>query len=147
MVERTLTSANSVIMLSVTDLFPVPQQIQGFSTDNIFSTDAIAAAETSMGVDGKLSGGFIFVEKPTTIVLQSDSTSISFFDAWVGAQEAVRDLYIGNGIVMLPSLQTVWTLTRGILKTYPPIPGLGKIVQARSYGIVWEKMSPAPMVR
>ena len=37
-----LTSANAVITLSVAIVFPTPQQIQKFSTDNIYEAPAIA---------------------------------------------------------------------------------------------------------
>ena len=53
----TITGASAVIMLSVPGLFSTPQQLQGFATDDIFDTAAIASAETLMGVDGNLSGG------------------------------------------------------------------------------------------
>ena len=51
---KTLTAANSVILLTIPSLFPVAQQLQGFSAEDVFDTDQLDTAETMMGVDGKL---------------------------------------------------------------------------------------------
>ena len=47
-----LTSANSEFMITINDLYPVPQKLQGYSADDAFTTDAVAATETQVGVDG-----------------------------------------------------------------------------------------------
>ena len=49
MANATLTVANSVYMLMIVDLFPVPQQLQGYSVDDVFSTEAV---ETRRDADG-----------------------------------------------------------------------------------------------
>ena len=67
--NRTITAANSVLLLSVASLFDVPQRIQGFSADNITNTDNLNNAETLMGVDGRLSAGWVAVAIPQTITL------------------------------------------------------------------------------
>lgn len=57
--NNTLTAANSIITISIADLYPVAQRLQGFAADNITDIDSSNSVETSMGVDGRLSGGFI----------------------------------------------------------------------------------------
>lgn len=138
-----LTTANSVLYLAVAGLFPVPQQIQGYATDDIFSTDPVAPNQVSMGVDGKLSGGFVHVERPMSISLQADSESNAFFDAWVAAQEVLQDTYVASGSMLLPGLNRKWTMVRGFLTAYPPMPDGGKMLRPRKYGITWQSITPA----
>ncbi len=77
--NRTITSANAVIIISVAGLYDVGQRIQGFTADDISGTDSIEQAEFSMGVDGRLSAGYAPVAVPQTITLQSDSLSAVWF--------------------------------------------------------------------
>ena len=78
----TITSTNSVIQLSVNLVYPNAQQLQGYSADDVFDIEEIDVAETSMGIDGLLSGGLIYVEIPWSISLQSNSPSCAVFDNW-----------------------------------------------------------------
>ncbi len=140
-----LTSANSIIMLSATGLFPVAQQMQGFSAEDIFEAEEIDAAETVMGVDGKLSGGLIYVEKPWWIHLQANSASNAFFDTLIQTQIASNDIIQLQGSVSLPGLGSKYALSNGILKRYPPMPAGHKLLQPRKFTIVWENIAPAPV--
>ena len=138
-----ITSANAIIMLTIANLFDVPQQIQGFASDDVFSTDAIAPAETMMGVDGLLSGGYVNVPVVQGFSLQADSPSIDFFDAWYAAQRAQNDTYVANGIITLSSLGRKWSMTKGYLTNYPMLPDAKKLLQPRKFSITWERVDPA----
>lgn len=140
---RSLTAANAIIMISIADLFPVPQRLQQFATDDIFSTNPLASAEVSMGVDGHLSAGFVFVPVPQSINLQADSPSCDIFDNWWGASQTVKDSYEAQGIVVIQAVRKQWTLTRGFLTAYPPIPDGGKILKPRRFEITWESIRPS----
>ena len=50
----TITSANASVVLTVPDVFAVPQIIAGFAADDAFTQEAADLAETRMGVDGNL---------------------------------------------------------------------------------------------
>ena len=140
---RSITGANSVYMLSITGLFPAPQQLQGFAADDVFSTDPVQSAETLMGVDGLLSGGFVFAPIVQGVSLQADSDSNFIFDEWWAAQQQAREVYIANGLVILPNLGTKWNLSRGFLTSYPPMPDAKKLLQPRRFGITWGSVTPA----
>jgi hypothetical protein len=139
----TLTVANSIIMLSVNGLYGTPQQLQGYAADDVFDAEEVDAAETSMGVDGNLSGGLIYVEKPWMISLQSNSPSNDVFDNWIQSQFAQNDIYTADMTIALPGLGTSYAFTNGILKKYPPMPSGKKILQPRKFTIVWESISPS----
>jgi hypothetical protein len=142
---RTLTDVNAVIMISIVGVFPAPVQIQGFAADDIFSTDPLNSAELSMGVDGKLSAGFVFVQSTFGISLQSDSPSCDFFDFWYDFQQSQRELFPAFGQVVLPSIGRKWLMNKGFLTTYPPIPDGGKILKPRKFVITWESVLPSPI--
>jgi len=137
---RTLTAADATYLLSITDLFPSPQSLQGFGVDDVFATDPVETAETQMGVDGRLSAGFVFNEVKQSITLQADSESADIFDQWNQAQIANRQLYIANGVITLRSLQKKATLTRGFLKTVPMLPDAKKLLQMRKFSITWQSV-------
>ena len=51
---RNLTAANAVVILGVTDLFPVPQVVDEFDADNPFALEDVVVAETALTLDGKI---------------------------------------------------------------------------------------------
>ena len=139
-----ITAANAAILLSIPPLFPIPQQIQGFATDDIYDIPQIKSVEVMMGVDGVLSAGFVFVQIPQEITLQADSPSNALFDTWWTQMQAGQTTYAAQGLIRLPSIQTKFTQTKGFLTGYKPLPGGKKLLQARTYEITWERVAPAP---
>ena len=140
-----ITSANSILMLSISALYAVPQQIQGYSVDDIYDTEPLEVAETMMGVDGFLSGGFVNSPVRQGINLQADSGSMAIFENWYNSQKSIQDLYYANATITLPSLGKKWQMTRGILTTYPLLPDAKKVLQPRKMAITWQSILPAPL--
>lgn len=143
MAGKSLTAATAVYILSITDLFPVGQQLQGFAADDVFSTEQVPSAEVLMGVDSRLSGGFIYAPVVQTIMLQADSDSNFIFDQWWAVQQQQQEAFIANAIVMLKAVGSKWNLTRGFLTQYKPIPDAKKILQARQFQITWNFVLPS----
>lgn len=139
-----ITSANSVFMLGVNTVYPVPQLMQGYATDDAFSIEAVEPAEIKMGVDGKLSAGFVFMPVKLSITLQADSASVLLFDAWYAAQKALSDVYFANGLIRLPGIARSYVLTNGVLTSYMPIPDAKKTLDPLKYTITWESVVGAP---
>lgn len=138
-----ITSANAVYLLSISALFPVPQQLQQFSTDEIYATDPLEAAEIMMGVDGFLSAGFVFVPIMQTIMLQADSVSSAVFDAWWANQQQQKDLFFATGSITLPSIKLKYTMSQGVLKTYQALADAGKTLKPRKFTIAWQNITSA----
>lgn len=138
-----LTGANAIITLAVAGIFPAPQQLQGFAADDVFDTDAIESAETVMGVDGKLSAGFVYVPVRQNYSLQADSASIFFFDTWWAQQQATRDIFFASGVTLLTAVGKKWAMSRGVLTSYTPIPATKKLLQPQRFSITWESLLPA----
>lgn len=145
MSNPSITSTNAIYLLSIAGLFTVPQALQGFSADDIFDTSDINPAEVSMGLDGKLSAGWVPVAIVQSISLQANSDSATLFDAWFTAQQAAREVYFANAIVRLPSIGRSYAMTRGVLTSYSPIAAAKKMLQPRKFSITWESSIGAPL--
>lgn len=143
MAGKTLTAANSVILLTVPGLFDTPVQLQGYATDDVFDTDAIEPAETMMGVDGKLSAGWVPKEIKQSYTLQADSDSVQIFDVWYQAQQRVREILRCSGTVILPAVAQKMILSRGVLTSFQPATAK-KVLQPRKFTITWESLRSVP---
>lgn len=141
--DKTITAANSVFLLSVNDIFPVAQQLSGYAADNAFMGEARTTGEVVMGVDGHMSGGWLPAPVSMTINIMPDSESLPIFEAWDEAQKAVKELYFANATIMLPSIGRQYTLTKGVLIAVPSFPGVKKLLQPLEYKITWESSSPS----
>lgn len=139
-----ITASNAVIMLGVAGLFDIPQQLQQFSADNVYGTDPLEVAETAQGVDGVLTGGFVYNPTNQSFELMADSPSNYFFDQIALRQRADQTLYRIQGTTLLTSVGTKWTMRRGILVTWAPMPEAGRVLKARRHTIRWERVTPNP---
>jgi len=142
--EKTITAANSVFMLSIRGLYPVPQQLEGYTADAAFDTDTATPAETVIGVDGKMSAGFVPYLSTQTISIMPDSDSSLLFENWLAAMKAAREVYYADGVISLPAVKRKYTLTKGVLSSIVAIPGVRRVLQGRPFQITWGSIDPAP---
>ena len=140
-----LTAANSVIIIGVTGLFPVAQQLQGFAVDDMFSSEAVQTAETMMGVDNILSGGWVATSKKVTFALQADSVSNNIFDTLWAAQEQAQEVFTLFGEITLRAIDRSFILQRGFMTSYMPMPDAKKLLQPRKFTVEWQRILPAPI--
>lgn len=145
MAERTITSADATFVISSTDFALAATILEGYAADAAFATDNADTAETSLGVDGKLSAGWVPRSYNQTITLQPDSISRQVFDALVAAQDAARTVFRLNGIINLPGNQYSYSLSRGVLKNYTSMPTAQRTLQPMTFVIEWEKVLPVPI--
>lgn len=141
----TLTSANCTLMIGVGLVFPVPQEIQGFATDDAVAIDANQPAEALMGVDGIMSAGWVPTMRVQTISLQADSPSLFIFETWATSQEAAREVFFANGSLYIPSINRKYAMTRGVLTDYRTHPDAKRILQPVQFKITWQTVAPALM--
>lgn len=137
-----ITSANAIVTIAVANLFPVPQQLQGFAADNVYEVNALDLVETSMGVDGILSGGMVFNPVEQTFVLQADSPSNAIFDAWFQAQQTAVDVFVASGSTILPSTGQQYESVTGFLTSWQVIPTAARTLQPRRAVIRWQRIFP-----
>ena len=141
---RTITAANAVLMLGVTGLYDVPKQIQGFTADDVTDLDALTVGETSMGVDGRLSAGFVHAPVAQSIMLKADSLSNDMFDNWAQAEQHAGEKYVAFGSILLKATGHRYTMTRGFLQSTTIMPGVGKTLKDRKFQLVWERVYASP---
>ena len=139
--NSTITSANSVFTLVVAGLFPAPVQLKGYASDKAFTTEAVDLAEVQMGVDGRMTAGFVPNPVKQTITLQADSPSKDIFTAVIQAMKTAREVFYISGSISLPSTGESFTLTRGILTNAKQIPDAQKVLQPMDFVITWESVS------
>lgn len=139
--NSTITSANSVFTLVVAGLFPAPVQLKGYASDKAFTTEAVDLAEVQMGVDGRMTAGFVPNPVKQTITLQADSPSKDIFTAVIQAMKTAREVFYISGSISLPSTGESFALTRGILTNAKQIPDAQKVLQPVDYVITWESVN------
>lgn len=139
--NSSITSANSVFTLVVAGLFPAPVQLKGYASDKAFTTEAVDLAEVQMGVDGRMTAGFVPNPVKQTITLQADSPSKDIFTAVIQAMKTAREVFYISGSISLPSTGESFTLTRGILTNAKQIPDAQKVLQPVDYVITWESVN------
>jgi hypothetical protein len=139
--NSTITSANSVFTLVVAGLFPAPVQLKGYASDKAFTTEAVDLAEVQMGVDGRMTAGFVPNPVKQTVTLQADSPSKDIFTAMIQAMKTAREVFYISGSIALPSTGEAFTLTRGILTNAKQIPDAQKVLQPVDYVITWESVN------
>lgn len=139
--DTTITSANSVFTIVIAGLFPAPVQLQGYASDKAFTTEALDLAEVQMGVDGRMTAGFVPNPTKQTITLQADSPSKDIFTALIQAMKTAREVFYISGSIALPSTGESFTLTRGVLTNAKQIPDAQKVLQPVDYVITWESVN------
>src|ERR1700761_4197254 len=111
----TLTTANSAFVLLCPDVFGIPQLIEGYATEDAFSVPQYEIARAVMGVDAKLSGGFVPAVKELDVVLQADSPSNAVFQRIVQVMSAQREIVYLSATIEMPGQNELWQFTKGIL--------------------------------
>lgn len=133
----TITSANSVLMLAIPDVFPTPQQIQGFGVDEAFDTEMAEMAVTMVGVDGEGVAGWVPREVTMTITLLPSSPSFLVFESWIAAMDNVREVLYASANIVIPSIQRKYAAQKGILSRYPQLPNVRRTLQNRQFEVKW----------
>jgi hypothetical protein len=139
-----ITSADSVYTLVVPEVFDGPFQLEGYSADAAFETGQSDNGEVILGVDGILSAGWVPYLTEQTIQLQADSNSIDIFDQWIATENQAREKFQATAIIILPSIGRKYSLAQGYLKSIVPIPSARKVLQPRSFVIVWGLINVGP---
>jgi hypothetical protein len=138
----TLTVANSVLAMTTEALFPAAQVLTGYAADNIFEADAVENGEYSMGIDGKLSAGFVFNEIPFTLTFQADSDSLKLFEQVWQYEVSNRTKLLQNLTVTLPANRRRYDLKNGFMRSYKA-PAGQKILQPAVIAFVFARIEPS----
>ena len=136
-----ITGANAVYMLTIAELFPSPNQLQGFAADDAFMTEELEVGNPVMCLDGQLLGGIVLMPIHQTITLQTDSPSNAMFDGWWQANLQAQTQYLAGGTIAFPSIDQSWSMNNGILVRVTPMPTAKKLLLPRRFTIAWASVS------
>lgn len=136
-----ITAANSSFALAITNLYPTAQKVEGYAADAMFAFEDVQQVQTVMGVDGKLSGGYVFNEQKQTVTIMPDSPSLEMFANWYTAQYTAKDVYLATGTIIMPSIGRKYTLKKGYLTNGKPMPDAKKVLQPQEFKITWEQVT------
>jgi hypothetical protein len=140
----TLTVANSALLLTTEALFPQAQRLQGYAADDAFDFENVESGEYSMGIDGKLSAGFVFNEIPLSITLQADSPSLTLFEQTYQYEVSNRTKLQQDLTITLPSVNKRYDLKAGFMRRYKA-PSGKKILQPGVVEFVFARMEVSPL--
>ncbi|MCI0151915.1 hypothetical protein KNO81_39420 [Paraburkholderia sediminicola] len=93
-----------------------------------------------MGVDGHMSGGFIFNLVNLKVAITPDSPSLPIVENWMTFQRSVREVFYANGSMSVPSIGRKYALQNGILKSGNPIVNAKKVLEYVSFVIAFERV-------
>ena len=141
--ESTITSANSVVTITVQGLFNTPVQLFGYSADKAWDTSSVTLTETQIGVDGRKTAGFIYNAIKQTFSFQADSPSVQVFESIYAAMRAARDVYYIAATIDLPATGQSYVCNKGTLEDYNAVPSAGKVLTAREFSINWGSIQPS----
>ena len=140
-----ITSANAVYMLGVLGLFPTAQQLENFSTDSAYDTEAVEMGVVEKGVDGLTVSGFVPYLASQSIMLQASSASNFMIDQVIAAEKVAKEKYVFFGTIRMKSIRSVYNLTGGILSRGSVMPAARRTLQPRTFTIVWDDITTSPM--
>lgn len=130
-------------MLAIGGIVPVPQRIEGFSSDAAWSFEDIENVEIVMGIDGAMSAGFVHVAKKMLITVMPNSKSADLFELWYIAQQTASEIFYADATAMYPATGKKYALSKGVLSRTKVAPDVKKTLQPIEYGITWESISPS----
>lgn len=140
---KTITSANSIFLLSVGSIYPVKQRIEGFSMDSFWTFDRVTNKEVRQGVDGGMSAGWLPHLTPQTITLQPDKSGYDIFLTWQTTEESIRETLFADATISLPAINKRFVLSKGVLTSFSPAPDAKKVLEPLTYQITWGTVVPS----
>jgi hypothetical protein len=140
-----ISSVNAVFLISVPLLLPVTQQLQDWAVEDIYDVDDVDVTDTAMSVDGILTGGLVLSAMPMNVALMADSPSISFFEAWYAGQRGAFDSFPAEATITLTSVKRNFTLVKGYLSRFKPMPDAKKTLQSRKFRLTWQNIIASPV--
>jgi hypothetical protein len=134
---KTITAANSQFVITIPGVYSTPQILRGYAADSGFAFGQVKPAEVVMGVDGNMSAGYTPYMTEQTINIMPDSPSLIVFQTWLQACYLNGEVFFANAQITLPSINQVFTLTKGVLSGAKAAPDVKKVLQAVEYQITW----------
>lgn len=128
-----ITAANASAVMTVDEVYPQGFPMESFATDVALEVDAEVLAETRMGIDGRMSAGYVPSIKVVTVTLEPHSASTPYLDRVAARSRNNMEVYNVELVFNVPALKQVWTYSDGVLQTITPTPGIKKTLDPRPF--------------
>jgi hypothetical protein len=135
-----ITSANSESRMTIDELYPEGFPLEQFGTDQGIASEDVQLAESRMGVDGKLSAGYVCNVYPVTITFEPISSSVVYINDLKDAMNKSRRIYRVHLECRLPSLQLVYKFVNGHLENATAFPAIKKTLDPVTFKFVFESL-------
>ncbi|MGV7078491.1 phage tail fiber protein [Testudinibacter sp. P80/BLE/0925] len=130
--EKTLTSANSILLIRAKGFNNNWVKMEGYAADNAFEFGQGNIGETVLGVDGVQSGGFTPYEVDLNIQLQANSPSRSYFDKLINYINKQQETVPVEFSCELPSIKKRYAAS-GFMVNIPGGTTAKKLLESATY--------------
>lgn len=143
---NSITSASAVFALTIQgpaggNLY-TGVQLRMFGVDNAFNAEVVDTAEIEVGVDGYGVAGYRPHEVPMTIRFEAASPSLTVFENWFGAQDAINDILFASAVILQPSIGRKYFCSMGTLMRVQTMAEARRILADREFNIHWLPNGP-----
>lgn len=143
MADIDITSANSTLIITVSALAIASVTMEGYAVDNAWALDDAETAVAQVGVDGKMTAGWVPRLNPLTLSFAPNSPSVTTLSTIITAQDTDRTIYALQGVLSCPAIGKSWTLSNGVLTRGKMIPDGSRVLSPQSFQMTFESARPA----
>jgi len=135
---RNITSANSSVSILSTNGIT---DFEGYTAEDIFSVDSVNFTETRIGVDGKMSAGWIPQIKTVTFNFEASSNTIQSLLNLYTIAEATRTPVFVTMTVIIPAVNKKF-ICEGVMTEAKPMYDAGKTLKEMPFKFAFESIIP-----
>lgn len=136
--KKTLTNANSTLKFQCEGVYDQMTLASDFGADNRTQADARTIAESRVGVDGKLSVGYVANSQNFTVTLQPNSPTIEAFRNIMRHFDNNMEVIVMNFEQDYPSVRRKATFS-GTMTSAPSMSGGGKLLAEETFTFVVDR--------
>lgn len=138
--NRNITSANSVAIMTIDTLYPQGFFLEMFATDQAYNTEQITIAEDHMGVDGYLTAGY--VPNPAVITFTFEPSSPSIRPLIYYRQQCVNNkrLYECSLVINQPAVARTLNYKVGVMRVGAFPANAQRVLATQAFTFVFEKL-------
>lgn len=137
---RSISSANSVLTLSVEEIEPSGFTVDDFSSGDPYGSDNVTSTVIRMTQGGKLLAGFKHTSKPFKIILEPTSSALQKLLNVINHEKLNGKKYIFNGILYIPGIEKDFNLINGVLESHPELISSKEVLEPTTWQFQFENI-------
>ncbi len=140
-----ITSANASAILTVESLYPSGIVLEQFSIDQGIIMEDVQYSVSRMGIDGKMTSGFIPSIKSVNIVLEASSPSLVALTQLAEMMVQNKTTYACNLMVEIPALSKSFNFSNGVLESGKIFPENKKVLEPVNFRFQFESFTTSSL--